>query len=75
MVVVAGLGVAGNDAGDESSGCRSSGEVELVGAVLVEVRGVILQHLHRTVKLVGTMAGALGGRSLVRDELRGGVCR
>ena len=75
VVVVAGLGVAGNDAGDESSGCRSSGEVELVGAVLVEVRGVFLQHLHVTVKLVGTVAGPLDGRSLVGDELRGGACR
>ena len=75
VVVVAGLGVAGNDAGNESSGYRSSGEVELVGAVLVEVRGVILHHLHMTVKLEGTVVGPLDGRSLVDDELRGGACR
>ena len=51
------------------------GEVEHDGAVLVEVRGVVLQHLHRTVKLVGTMAVLLNGRSLVGDELHGGACR
>lgn len=75
LVVEAGLGVAGDDAGDESSGCRSSGEVENDGAVLVEERGVVLQHLHGTVKPMGTVAGPLDGRSLVGDELRGGACR
>ena len=74
LVVEVGLGVAGDDAGDESSGCRSSGEDELVGAVLVEARGLILQHRRGTVKLVGTMAGPVGGRSLIGDELRGGAC-
>ena len=57
------------------NGGRSSGKVELVGAVLVEVRGVILQHLRRMVKLMGTLAGPLDGRSLIGDELRGGTCR
>ena len=74
VVVVAGLGVAGNDVGDESSGCRSSGEVELVGAVLMEARGLILHHLRGTVMLVGAMAGPVSGRSLVGDELRCDAC-
>ena len=39
VVVVVELGVAGNDAGVELGGFRSSGELELDATVIVEARG------------------------------------
>ena len=42
VVVVVGLGVAGNDAGDESIGYRSSGELGLVAREHSEARGEVL---------------------------------
>ena len=70
MVVVVGLGVAGNDAGDDPGGRRSSDEDELVGVVIVEARGQLLRGLHGAVRLVGMVVWPLGGRSHVGDEIR-----
>ena len=69
-VVVVELKVAGNDAGDERCGCRSSGEYELVGAVVLEARGQLLRVLRGAVKSVDMVVWPLGGRSCVGDELR-----
>ena len=41
MVLVVGLGVAGDDAGDEFGGGRSSGELGLVARGHGEARGVV----------------------------------
>ena len=40
-MAVVGLGVAGNDAGDEFGGGRSLGKVELVARVHGEARGLV----------------------------------
>ena len=64
------LGVAGNDAGDDLGGRRSSDEDELVGAVIMEARGQLRRGLHGAVRLVGMVVWPLGGRSYVGDELR-----
>ena len=42
VVVVIGLGIAGKGADDESSGCRSSGELGLVARRHGEARGEVL---------------------------------
>ena len=68
-VVVVELKVAGNDAGDELCSCRSSGEAELVGAVVLEARGQLLRGLRGAVRSVDKVAWPLGGWSYVGDEL------
>ena len=75
MVVVVGLEVAGKGIGDESNGCRSSGDLGLVAREHGEARGVVRWAPGDAVKLTDRVARSLGGRSLVGDELRGGACR
>ena len=72
--VVVGLGVAGNDAGDELCGCRSSGEVELEATGHGEARGVVLWVPTSAVSVLDKVAWPLAGRSHVGDELGGGAC-
>jgi hypothetical protein len=70
VVAAVGLGVAGNDTGDELGGCRSSGEVGLVAAVVLEARGQLLRGLRGAARSVDSVAWPLDGRSYVGDELR-----
>ena len=70
VVAVGGARVAGNIAGDDLGGRRSSGEVKPVARGHDEVRGVVLRHPRSAVGLTGRVARPLGGRSYVGDELR-----
>ena len=74
VVVVVGLGVAGNNAGDELCGCRGSGERGLVIRGQAEVRGVVLRAPGDAVSVLDNVAWPLDGRSHVGDELGGGAC-
>ena len=74
VVVVVELQVAGNNAGDELCGCRSSGEVELVVVVILEAQGQLLCDLRDEVNSLDKVARPLRGRSHVGDELGGGAC-
>ena len=64
------LKVTGNDADEELCGCRSSGEAELVVAVVLEARGQLLRGLQGAVSFLDKVVWPLGGRSYVGDELR-----
>ena len=75
LVVVVELGVAGNIAGDELCGCRSSGEVEPEATGHGEARGVVLRVPASAVSVLVTMVWPVGGWSHVSDELGGGRCR
>ena len=74
VVVAVGLGVAGNDAGDERCGCRSSGEVELVARRHGEERAGVLWAPASAVSVLVTVVWLVGGRSHVGDKLGGGGC-
>ena len=64
------LKVVGNDADYKLCGCRSSGEAELIVAVVLEARGQLLHGLRGAVKSVDSVAWSLGGWSYVGDKLR-----
>ena len=69
-----GLGVAGNDAGDELCGCRISGEVEPEAMGHGEARGVVLRVLAVAVSVLDAVVWPVGGRSHVGYELGGNGC-
>ena len=73
-MVVVGLGVAGNIAGDELCGCRSSGEVEPVARGHGKGRAVVLQVPGNAVSVVDKVVWPLGGRSFIGNKLGGGAC-
>ena len=68
------LEVAGNDAGDELCGCRSSGEVEPEATGHGEARGEVLWASASAVSVLVTVVWPVGGRSHVGDKLGGGGC-
>ena len=68
------LRVAGNNVGDDLGGRRSSGELGLVARGHGEVRGVVLRVPGDAVSAVDMVVWPLGGRSIISDELGGGVC-
>ena len=74
VVLVVGLGVAGNGAGDVFGGGRSSGELEPVARKHGEAHELVRWVPGSVVKLVDRVAQSLGCRNLVGDELRGGAC-
>ena len=74
MVVLVELGVAGNGAGDDFGGRRSSGAVELEATGHGEARGVVLRVPAGAVRASDTVVWPVGGRSHVGDELRSGAC-
>ena len=74
VVVVVELQVAGNDAGDELCGCRSSGEVEPIARGHGKGRAVVLRAPASAVRLTDRVGRPLCGRSHVGDELGGGTC-
>ena len=74
LVVLVELGVAGNGAGDDFGGRRSSGEVELDARGHGEARGVVLRVPASAVSALDMVVWPVGGRSHVGDELRGGAC-
>ena len=74
LVVVVELGVAGNVAGDDLGGRRSSGEVEPEATGHGEARGVVLRVPASAVSALDMVVWPVGGRSHVGDELRGGAC-
>ena len=74
LVVVVELGVAGNGAGDDFGGRRSSGEVELDARGHGEARGVVLRAPAGAVSALDTVVWPVVGRRHVGDELGGGAC-
>ena len=74
LVVVVELGVAGNIAGDDLGGRRSSAEVEHGARGHGEARGVVLRVSASAVSALDMVVWPVGGRSHVGDELRGGAC-
>ncbi len=68
------LGVAGDVAGDDFGGRRSSGEVELDARGHGEARGVMLRVPAGAVSALDMVVWPVGGRSHVGDELGGGAC-
>ena len=74
LVVVVELGVAGNVAGDDFGGRRSSGEVELDARGHGEARGVVLRVPAGAVSALDTVVWPVVGRRHVGDELGGGAC-
>ena len=74
LVALVELGVAGNGAGDDFGGHRSSGEVELDARGHGEARGVVLRVPTSAVSALDMVVWPVGGRSHVGDELRGGAC-
>ena len=74
VVPVGGAGVAGNVAGGELCGCRSSGEVEPKATEHGEARGEVLWASASAVSALVTVVWSVGGRSHVGDELGGGGC-
>ena len=74
LVAVGGAGVAGNVAGDDLGGRRSSGEVEPEATGHSEVRGVVLQVPTSAVSALVMVVWPVGGRSHVGDELGSGGC-
>ena len=73
LVVVVELGVAGNVAGDDLGGCRSSGEVELEAMGHGEACGEVRWAPGDAVSVLDKVVWPLGGRSIVGDELGGGA--
>ena len=74
LVVVVELGVAGNGAGDDIGGRRSSGEVELDARGHDEAHGVMLRVPAGAVSALDTVVWPVVGRRHVGDELGGGTC-
>ena len=74
MVVVVELGVAGNGAGDDLGGRRSSGDEEPEATGHSEARGEVLRVLASAVSALDMVVWPVGGRSHVGDELGGGAC-
>ena len=74
VVAVGGARVAGNIAGDDLGGRRSSGEAGTEPTVHGEARGVVLQAPASVVSALVTKVWPVGGRSHVGDELDGGGC-
>ena len=70
VVVVVGLGVAGNGAGDDFGGCRSSGELGIFSRMGVEARGWPLHALRGAVSGTDMSVEPLRGRSHVASEHR-----
>ena len=68
------LGVAGNDAGDELCGCRSSGEVEPEATGHDEAHGVVLRVPTSAVSALVMVVWSVCGRSHVGDERDGSRC-
>ena len=66
VVVAVGLGVAGNDAGDELCSCRSSGEVEPVARGHGKGRAVVLRAPGDAVSVVDMMVWPEHRRRRVR---------
>ena len=73
MVVVE-LGVAGNVAGDDFGGRRSSSDDEIKATGHGEARGEVLRVPTSAVSALDMVVWPVGGRSHVGDELRGGAC-
>ena len=74
LVVVVELEVAGNGAGGDLGGRRSSGEVEPEATGHGEARGEVLRVPASAVSALDMVVWPVGGRSYVGDELRGGTC-
>ena len=74
LVVLVELGVAGNGAGDELGGRRSSGDDEPEATGHGEARGEVLRVPASAVSVLDMVVWPVGGRSHVGDELRGGAC-
>ena len=68
VVVVVGLGVAGNVAGDDFGSCRSSGELGVVATTSKAEWGWHLRALRCAVSKVDMSAGPLRGRRHVGGE-------
>ena len=66
--------MAGNVAGDDLGGRRSSGEAETEAAGHGEARGMVLWAPAGAVSALVAMVWPVGGRSHVGDELGGGGC-
>ena len=63
LVVLVELGVAGNGAGDNLGGCRSSGDDEPEATEHGEARGEVLQVPTSAVSALGMVVWPVGGRS------------
>ena len=74
LVVLVELGVAGNGAGDDFGGRRSSGDDEPEATGHGEARGEVLRVPASAVSALDMVVWPVGGRSHVGDELRGGAC-
>ena len=74
LVVLVELGMAGNGAGDDFGGCRSSGDDEPEATEHGEARGEVLRVPASAVGALDMVVWPVGGRSHVGDELRGGTC-
>ena len=74
LVVVVELGVAGNVAGDDLGGRRSSGDEEPEATGHGEARGEVLRVPASAVSALDMVVWPVGGRSHVGDELGGGGC-
>ena len=74
LVAVVELGVAGNVAGDDLGGRRSSAEVEHDARGHGEARGVVLRVPASAVSVLDAVVWPVGGRSHVGDELGGNGC-
>ena len=68
------FGVAGNVAGDELCGCRSSGEVKPEATGHGEAHGVVLRVPASAVSALVKVVWLVGGRSHIGDELGGDRC-
>ena len=73
LVVLVGLGVARNGAGDDFGDRWSSAEVKLDARGHGEARGVMLWVPAGAVSALDTVVWPVGGRSHVGDELRDGA--
>ena len=74
LVVVVELGVAGNGAGDDLGGRRSSCDDEPEATEHGEARGEVLRVPTSAVSALDMVVWPVGGRSHVGDELRGSAC-
>ena len=74
LVVVVELGVAGNVAGDDLGGRRSSGEVEPEATGHGKARGEVRWAPGDAVSVLDTVVWPVVGRRHVGDELGGGAC-
>ena len=74
LVALVELGVAGNGAGDDLGGRRSSGDEELEATGHGEARGEVLRVPTSAVSALDMVVWPVGGRSHVGGELHGGAC-